>query len=111
MVIPTIDMGLNTLPKFELNEEIMNKTFETEEEQKRYEEHFVKHHVRQHEKALQLKKEIEEAIAEYGSCYLSFSCEGRIRHQWQSEAWADAMPEFNFKIGYNYYCLVSKKEQ
>lgn len=94
----TIQMGLNTEPVFELPENFNNMT----EENKKYWSNLVN-------KATSLKEEIHQVIAEDGTCELSWSCDGRSRHEMHAHQWATALPQYNFTIGYNYECTVSSK--
>jgi 3-oxoacyl-ACP reductase-like protein len=95
----TIHMGLNTEPRFALPENFDNLP----EDSKKY----LKMEM---EKANELKAEIHKVMEEEGACELSWECTGRTRHQMHAEQWKEALPEYSFKIGYNYECKVSQKE-
>lgn len=52
---------------------------------------------------------IKEKVNECGWCKISFSCDGRTRHLWQSKAWAEKMPEFEWEFDYDYYYAKATK--
>lgn len=57
-----------------------------------------------------LKNKIRKIVERDGICRASWSCEGRTRHQWQSEVLAADMPEYQFIIEYDTYkCEIRKK--
>lgn len=57
-----------------------------------------------------LKEKIREIVERDGICRASWSCEGRTRHQWQSQVLANDMPEYEFSIDYDtYLCMIRKK--
>lgn len=64
------------------------------------------------EKAILLKTEIEKIMEDDGECRLSWSCEGRTRHEMHSNQWMNALkdehPDWEWTIGYNYECTISK---
>lgn len=94
----TIHMGLNTEPRFELPDK-----YET------FDESNKDYWRREVERATALKEEIEKVMAEEGTCELSWSCDGRTRHQMHAQQWASALPQFNFEITYNYGCTLTTK--
>ena len=57
-----------------------------------------------------LKNKIRKIVERDGICRASWACEGRTRHQWQSEVLAADMPEYQFIIEYDTYkCEIRKK--
>lgn len=57
-----------------------------------------------------LKNKIRKIVERDGICRASWACEGRTRHQWQSEVLAADMPEYQFTIEYDTYkCEIRKK--
>lgn len=57
-----------------------------------------------------LKDKIRKIVERDGICKASWACEGRTRHQWQSEVLAEDMPEYKFNIEYDTYkCEIRKK--
>ena len=61
------------------------------------------------EETNRLVKLIADGVEKEGEVFLSWSCEGRTRHFWQSEQWESNLPQYDFEIGYNYYCKVTKR--
>ena len=94
----TIHMGLNTEPVFELPEK-----FDT------FNEHLQESWLRERDRAIKLKAEIEQVMEEEGKCSLSWSCTGRTRHEMHAQQWASALPQYAFKISYNYGCDLTTK--
>ena len=95
----TINMGLNTEPIFELPSNFNSILEDSKEPMKR-----------ERERALKLREEIHQVMSEDGECRLSWECSGRQRHAMHANQWADALPEYDFTIGYNYMCVVKLKE-
>jgi hypothetical protein len=96
----TVHMGLNTEPRFDLPER-----FESiPEENKKHIQNEIKY-------ATNLRDEINKIMEEDGECRLSWSCEGRTRHEMHSQQWKEMMPEYEFDIGYNYHCVLKKREE
>ncbi|MBG9730749.1 hypothetical protein ABD87_14700 [Lysinibacillus sphaericus] len=117
----TIEMGLNTEPLFSLPDNLQSlldkhsntpEGLEVIKEIDRNDYFRIKEHI----KALELKKKIEDACNQDGGCYLSFSYEGRTRHEWQSELWVEEMNKVNgsiygSEIRYEtYYCKLTLKD-
>ena len=97
-IIKMVDMGLNTEPRFKLPEKFNELSEETK-----------KHVQKEVEYATSLREEIHKIMEEDGACRLSWSCTGRTRHEMHAQQWAAALPEYDFQIGYNYECVVTKK--
>lgn len=63
--------------------------------------------------SLKLKAEIEKIMEEDGECRLSWSCEGRARHEMHSYHWKEAMKDhtnWKWKIDYNYNCIIKMRK-
>ena len=117
----TIEMGLNTEPKFSLPDHLQSMLDKYRDTPKGLEEineierndYFS---IKEHLKALKLKKEIEDACNQDGGCFLSFSCEGKTRHEWQSKWWVEEMNKangniYNSEVRYDtYYCKLTLKD-
>lgn len=99
-MIPTIFMGLNTDPHFELPEKF-----------KEFNENLQKSWERNVESALKLRDEITTAFETNDAVKLSWECTGRTRHQMHAENWEEALPQYHFIIGYNYECYVFKTRE
>jgi len=117
----TIDMGLNTEPKFSLTDHLQSLVDKHGNTPKGLEE--IKEiarndyfRIKEHFKALELKMEIEDACNQDGGCFLSFSCEGRTRHERQSQWWVEEMNKANGNIYDSdiryetYYCKITLKD-
>ena len=100
----TIHMGLNTGPDWVGAEEAI----------KRWKAQGNASMVEQWEKwrdhSLSLRAHIIEVVESEGACKLSWGCTGRTRHQMHAMQWQDALPQYDFEIGYNYHCVVRKRD-
>lgn len=99
----TIHMGLNTDPAFAR----ADGAIERWSAEGNYE--MVEYWKKMKDKTLALRDEIVSVVENEGECKLSWSCTGRTLHEILSRQWADAMPEYDFEIGYNYHCVVRKR--
>lgn len=101
--LKTVYMGPNTEPRFELEDKhrkVLDKYGSTPDgliqiKEKEPNSYLL---ICEHLEALKFKKEIEEACNVGGGCNLSFSCDGRTRHQQQSQWWVDKLNEVNGNI-------------
>ena len=56
---------------------------------------------------------IDELIAtveKYGKAQASYGVTGRTCHELLAHELSKRLPQYDFEIGYNYYCLVTKKQ-
>lgn len=103
-----IDMGLNTEPDW------LNSAKAIENWSNSGNTEMVERWKKMHEYSLGLKAEIEKAMEEDGECSLSWSCEGRTRHEMHSHQWKEALekehPDWEWQIEYNYVCYIRRKK-
>lgn len=100
----TIHMGLNTQPYWVNVDEAVQRwlSYGREDEAARCK--------RDAEDALALRAKIEEVLNSEGVCKLSWGCTGRTLHACLAHQWAEAMPEYEFEIGYDMYdCIVKRR--
>lgn len=62
------------------------------------------------QKAVDLEQQIHNTLEEHGQCELSWSCEGRTRHEMHARQWEKHLESkgYKFEIDYNYGCKVTK---
>lgn len=101
----TIHMGLNTEPDWIKADEIIERW------KSQGNNEMVAYWEKSRVDTLKLRDQIIEVVERDGECGLSWSCDGRTRHQMHACQWAKAMPEYDFEIGYNYLCIVRKKKE
>lgn len=102
-----VHMGLNTEPDYLKADEVKARW------RARGNEEMVQRWEDAEKRSLELKAEIEQIMEEDGECRLSWSCDGRTRHQMHSCQWQNAMenehPDWEWTIGYNYECTIRKR--
>lgn len=54
-------------------------------------------------------EKLVEIVEREGECKASFGVTGRTMHEILAHQLAKELPQYDFEIGYNYHCLVSKK--
>lgn len=101
----TIHMGLNTEPYWLRADEIIRR-WQAEGDTK-----MVELWENSKKKSLELNRQIIEAVERDGEVQLSWGCTGRTLHEILAHQWADAMPAYDFEIGYNYHCVVRTKKR
>ena len=99
----TINMGLNTEPAWVKADEIIERWRAAGDQT------MVDCWENMRNLSLNLRDEIVKALLVDGEVSLSWSCSGRTSHQMHAMHWAEAMPEYEFDIGYNYECVVRLK--
>lgn len=97
----TIDMGLNTEPAWIGADKVIERWKGNQE--------MIDRWIREKDHSISLRDEIIRVVESDGECSLSWSCTGRTRHAMHAHQWSDAMPQYDFQIGYNYECIVRKK--
>ena len=56
-------------------------------------------------------RKFKDAVERYGIASASWGVTGRTLHQILAYELADALPDYEFEIGYNYKCIARKRVQ
>lgn len=56
-------------------------------------------------------EELVDIVEREGACYASWGVTGRTMHEILAQRLSDELPQYDFDIGHNYRCLVSKKHE
>lgn len=56
-------------------------------------------------------EELVDIVEREGACYASWGVTGRTMHEILAHRLSKELPQYDFDIGHNYRCLVSKKHE